>query len=523
MNPYKDIVLNNTAKILSLLDRDEDSPTYGCFDRDHWHYKIRDFASAILQQGCLVLAQVFSNKFDGNIYYNNEKIKKWSIAAINYWVKIQHRDGSFDEYWPNEHGYPPTVFSTYAVSETYRILDLDDTRIKKALLKSARFLLKKKESGAVNQEIASVAALYSVYLTTKKKELLPKIKIKLKNMLKLQSKEGWFPEYGGADIGYLSVSLHFLAEYYRLSKDRRILTNIRKLVEFIQYFIHPDGSSGGDYGSRNTQYFMRGGLEIVAKEIPLAGAIADKLLTNHPDTTDQRYIEHYCLHSYVSALIHHQKRKKNLRLPCETACDKYFHESGLVVKRQDDWYCIVNLNKGGTVKLYKGNKNIVNDCGYRVWKNGLGVTNWVAPEAKKKVENGSLSVRMNLYKAKFFTPTAIKHSVLRVLSFVFGSRMIPLLKKIMINPSKKMDVEFKRRIVFNKNEIELFDEISSEKMISKIKSNYGFSLRYVPSSKYFQKSELYEKSPSINLKNSDKAKIRKIINLDKGQISVKSL
>ncbi len=37
-------------RILTQLDRDPTSSTYGCADRNWWHYKIRDFPSIILQQ-----------------------------------------------------------------------------------------------------------------------------------------------------------------------------------------------------------------------------------------------------------------------------------------------------------------------------------------------------------------------------------------------------------------------------------------------------------------------------------------
>ena len=37
-------------RILSQIGRDENVPDYGCCDRNHHHYKIRDFSSIIIQQ-----------------------------------------------------------------------------------------------------------------------------------------------------------------------------------------------------------------------------------------------------------------------------------------------------------------------------------------------------------------------------------------------------------------------------------------------------------------------------------------
>ena len=58
-------------KVLTLQDRNEFSNTYGCFDRNYWHYKTRDFPSAMSQEYTLVLALAYSVNFDKNIYYKN--------------------------------------------------------------------------------------------------------------------------------------------------------------------------------------------------------------------------------------------------------------------------------------------------------------------------------------------------------------------------------------------------------------------------------------------------------------------
>ena len=44
-----------SRRVITQMDRDPDSLTFGCFDRNYWHYKIRDFPSSILQQGVFTL------------------------------------------------------------------------------------------------------------------------------------------------------------------------------------------------------------------------------------------------------------------------------------------------------------------------------------------------------------------------------------------------------------------------------------------------------------------------------------
>ena len=101
----------------------------------------------------------------------------------------------------------------------------------------------------MNQDIAAILAMYSAYLVTKEKWILDQLQENLKYILSLQTEDGYFPEYGGADIGYLSVSLACLAEYHALSGDETVIRALENILGFIQFFVHPDGSTGGEYGS----------------------------------------------------------------------------------------------------------------------------------------------------------------------------------------------------------------------------------------------------------------------------------
>ena len=53
---------------------------------------------------------------------------------------------------------------------------------------------------------------------------------------------------------------------------------LRPAVEFAWHFMHPDGSYGGEYGSRNTYHFYPHGFEVMAAHEPKAGQIADQFL-----------------------------------------------------------------------------------------------------------------------------------------------------------------------------------------------------------------------------------------------------
>lgn len=121
--------LAQIPKILTLLDRNLHSPTYGCFDRNFWHYKIIDFPSGMAQEFVLPLALAYSLEIPNNPYYLQEMIRKWVEAGILYASHSAHSDGSCDDYFPFERASGATAFSLLASIESYQILGLNNYEI----------------------------------------------------------------------------------------------------------------------------------------------------------------------------------------------------------------------------------------------------------------------------------------------------------------------------------------------------------------------------------------------------------
>ena len=515
---YRSFVLENIPRMLTQLDRDKDSPTYGSFDRDFWHYKIRDFSSMVLQQGSLSLARIYLNNFQDNIYFKNEKIYDMALASIDFWQRVQLRDGSFNEYYPFEHGYPPTVFSLYSVCETCRSLKIANPEVIEAIVRSCKFISRPRSHGAVNQDIAAIVAMYSAYLLTQEKWILDQLRENLKNILSLQTEDGYFPEYGGADIGYLSVSLACLAEYHALSGDETVIHPLENILNFIQYFVHPDGSTGGEYGSRNTEYFMPGGLEILATRFPLAGSIADKIFKKPPQfhhSIDDRYLNHFILPSYINALIYYNKRNKKIPLPYESNIHKHFKDSDLFIYSSEKYYSIISISKGGVLKVFKKDeKEIACDCGYRIKDNGnIYATNWIGSCGAQNIEDNCMKINGYFNQAGFLESTPLKHIGLRIASFSMGHRLIPILKEQLIKGNRKTDILFNREIIFNEDTIEINDLIASKKKIKEMSFADRYSLRYVPSSKFFNENELRPHSTK-KFENFKEIKINKIVDVN---------
>ena len=80
--------------------------------------------------------------------------------------------------------------------------------------------------------------------------------ILLEKILSNQSKEGWYKEYEGADPGYQSLCTFYLAEILNIRPSSKLKESIKKSLKYLCYFVHPDGSFGGIYGSRKYTFLL---------------------------------------------------------------------------------------------------------------------------------------------------------------------------------------------------------------------------------------------------------------------------
>lgn len=497
---YSSFILKHMPRVLSQINRDSDMPTYGSCDRNYWHLNIRDFSSAILQQTCLTLALLYKQDFTGNCCYANENVREWSVAALRYMEKIQLGDGSFNEYYPNEHGFPPTAFNLFAGCETYRLLQLDDKDILHALGKAAKWLCNHDEIDACNQAWAAIAGLYKYYLITNEKSILDIVRRKVDSVLALYSEEGWFPEQGGADMGYSSVTLDMLTEYYAESRDERLKPVIVRMVEFLSHFVHPDGTIGGEYGSRNTTYFLPAGLETCVQlhlNEETAKAIIQKLYSENEeigfcDSIDDRYLSHYIMHSWLRALARFTSRPRTQKaLPFCTVHRAYFSESGLMTLFNGEYYAVANLKKGGLLKIFRENKELFCDCGYRIPidKGKVAVTNWLDREYEIFVNENEFTVRGKFSLVKLRVQNPGYHFLLRISALICGGRLHNDIKRMTIFQNTHYGAWFERKVIFGNDTVQVEDTVNNptQKTVCRAPNT---SLRLVASGKFFGYSDL---------------------------------
>ena len=101
-NCYFESAIYQISRLISTIDRESISKTYGCCDRTFWAWKFTDFPGSRYQEAIYALTWIYKNKNPKNKFYKNYLIKEWIKSGFIYWQKLQHKDGSFDEAYPNE-------------------------------------------------------------------------------------------------------------------------------------------------------------------------------------------------------------------------------------------------------------------------------------------------------------------------------------------------------------------------------------------------------------------------------------
>lgn len=276
---YAREALASVPRLLGAIDRNPFRPSYGCFDREFWHYRVASFPSGMHQEAVWPLALVYVHRLPGNRWRGNPRLKDLIVAGLRYAAQSSHADGSCDDYYPFERALGAAVFSLRAAASAYALLELDLPDVRRWLETRAEWLTRNDESGRLaNHHALAALGLAQVARIADRGEFLEAARTRIQRLLEWQSDEGWFEEYGGADPGYQTITIEALANYARLDPGIDLRAPLARAVEFARLFLRADGGYGGEYGARGTRHFHPHGFELLAGENLAAAQLADGYL-----------------------------------------------------------------------------------------------------------------------------------------------------------------------------------------------------------------------------------------------------
>jgi len=275
----------HVRRILTQVDRDPDSPTVGCFDRVYWHYKARDYSSAILQQSIHALESI--RKGEIAVEVSEQEIVRLVKAAVRGLTRQINAQGGVNEYYPHENSFVAGAFSLSAVCRV--LLDWQETaphllegvdfpalqrlvnhmQCRQELSSRAKPGIHQRTTPAC-QHAAALAALFIAGSLEPLQVSQDVLSSNLEVLLMGQDEEGWFNEYGGPDYGYLSVTIDALADIHRICDEERVLEALNRAVDFVARTIGVDNRIPFELGSRNTEYFYTYGTAYAARTNPVA-------------------------------------------------------------------------------------------------------------------------------------------------------------------------------------------------------------------------------------------------------------
>lgn len=497
--------LAQIPNILSRLDTNPHSPTYGCFDHNFWHHKITDFPTGTAIECVWPLALAYDTNSAENPYYQQPALRQWIEAGIFYAAKSAHPDFSCDNYFPYDRDSKATAFSLLACIETCVLLELDSPEIIKFFEKRADWLSNHTQTTQSPEVLAAIILclelLSQLFKTSKWKRTKATT---LENLLQSQNQEGWFPDNSKCYPGSHTLTLSYLARLYQIKPDLKLRETLIKATEFASQLMYPDGSYGGDMGI-NKNYFFPHGFELIGRWFPDALRINDNFL--QAMTTgifsifwDERntplYVGNYLLagRDFVSdrpiialrptGRFWFQQAQILIDRRNFTNSGNFLSETALTLPSQrpsatTELY--VSLSQGGVFKLFRNRKLIASDTHFSVLINQnnkvINFAAYLTTPTVIEVKENEIIIQGQLQCVQQQTLTPKNLILQRLLALSIGRLFPQFLNQIQPkNRQKNSPLRFTRRLSWETGRLLVIDELESDDWQNIIAVGIGSSL-----------------------------------------------
>jgi hypothetical protein len=456
---------------------------------------------------------LWRHPFPHNPYYQNARVRTWIEASIMWTLGRQHRDGAFDSVGPFTRDHGVTMAMVHALCSTARLLGpVWRDRVCGPVARACDFAARSTEDYAFisnHQALFALAWLDAAELLGEDRHRERASNI-IHEILKHQSQDGWYPEYGGPDPGYESLGIFYLAQYWQRTKSIQLFESLKRSIQFFAHCVHPDGSIGGVYGTRHTSLYYPGGFEILASRMPEASAVARFLLERLPCgnvlipvVSDAENLPSL-MTSYLEAAIQPGDAHTNVPpLPAQVLEGmRHFPDSALVVYGTHDYYAVAAAAKGGVCRIFDKRRECLTfeDAGFVISSGGRNYTSQVKGPSSRidRLEAASVSCSTVFTELRQELPTPAKYVVLRLLNLTvfrslrLGAWIRKLILERLILVRQPGPFCLCRTIVFLANEIRVSNliERTAPVRVESAALPRALTAIHMGSAKYFHASEL---------------------------------
>lgn len=437
-NPYLDEIKRNLPRLLALFDTDQTSTSHGMGDRYHWAWGLIDFGNGTFQGAAHGMARLWQAGL-----WPYDTTKEHFLARIDSLFeaagRLTRKDGSLEEAFPHEGSYCVTALVAFDLLCALDLLntetnDEQQQRWRTIVAPMIGYLVRADETHAhiSNHLATAVAALVRWHRLTREKAAEYKARAQLDKILHHQSDEGWFKEYEGADPGYQTLCTYYLAYVHLLRPDWGLIEPLRRSLQFLWHFAHPDGSFGGLYGSRCTRFYYPAGVLALANEIPEAAAlsafmahsIAQQRVITLSAMDEPNLIPMFNAYAWAAAMANEPTPAKSTvtplpALPCQDTqpLRRQFPQAGLWLDRGPAHYTLISTHKGGVVYHFRQGHPPLIDAGVAVCdtKGHYGSSQAHEPHNRVTQQGDHLDISASITAMPKQLPGPFQFMVLRVL------------------------------------------------------------------------------------------------------------
>jgi hypothetical protein len=504
----------------SMWNRDPASPSYGSFDRSYWGWKYKDFGDATLQYAVL-LATEYAQRA-GRV----AELPTLLEAFVEHCGSLQHRDGSFDQCYPNERT-PGVIYDMlpallYVLQSQHLKSPAARSALEGIVGRAVRFALSTDES---HGEVANHLAEYSFELLNYGKvsgdsNAERQAHAYLRRLMTLfDREEGWFREYSGADPGYQTRCLRYLVKIAQLADSEELWDAAERAARFVANLMMPDHSLHPMLGCRSTALLYASGFERLAGRSPEFIGLAARVrvawrhgrvpLPSTIDFANAIRLAHDALEAADLSPSADPTADEELASHAIPTADFDLPKAQIFVRRSARRQVYVAWGLGGAVVAYarapQGEWTLAGESAGYLLKSIDGSRAWVT----RMVGAGALSTRSEAHweiRARFEQSlhdelTPARMIILRLLNLTvlrvqwLGDLFRKVVVRRLMSGSHPLRLELERRIELDSDGVTIKDRIQGDEFPSAPERLRLLACRrltgtHMASARYFQRSEL---------------------------------